>query len=75
MSTDFECLTVVVSGPLYELARFQLVLEQLNGELNLQRGEGADDGLVGVLRWCGVRALPPPFAVRGRYARKKIDDK
>lgn len=70
--SDFDGLTVVISGPLVELARFQPLLEALVGELSLRLGQGADDGKVGILRWSGQSAVPPRFAVRGPRSPRRM---
>jgi hypothetical protein len=70
--SGFDGLTVVISGPLVELARFQELLQALDGSLSLLAGSGSDNGEVGVLRWSGRRAAVRPFAIRGpRSGRAK----
>lgn len=64
-----EGLTVLIAGPLVQLAKFQAMLEALDGTLSLALGIGADDGQNGVLRWSGSAAVPPAFGLRG--PRKK----
>lgn len=63
--SEFDELSVTISGPLVVLARFQQLLEAFDGRLSLALGQGADDGSVGVLRWRGPGSRPPEFAVRG----------
>lgn len=73
--SDFDALSLWVSGPLPVLARFQQLLEAFDGRLSLSAGQGADDGEIGVLRWRGSAARPPDFAVRGpRRRRRSIND-
>lgn len=67
---DFDELTVTISGPLVALAKFQALLVALDGTLSLALGQGADDGLIGVLRWRGGAARPAGFAVRGPRRRE-----
>lgn len=68
--SDFDSITVVVSGPLVQLAKFQSLLQSLEGALSLSTGKGNDDGSVGVLQWSGVFSTPQPFPVRGPKPKK-----
>jgi hypothetical protein len=70
--SDFDGLTVLISGPLGELAKFQQLLQGLDGTLCLQAAEGSDDGKVGVIRWAGRSARPRPFSVRGPRSGRKV---
>lgn len=63
--SEFDSLSVTISGPLVVLAKFQQLLEAFDGRLSLKLGQGADDGEIGVLRWRGPGACAPGFAVRG----------
>lgn len=70
---DFNELTVTISGPLVAIARFQPLLEALDGSLTMASAIGNDDGQVAVIRWAGRSAKPRPFGVRGprRRARRE----
>lgn len=69
-NTFFDELTVTISGPLSAIARFQPILEALDGSLSLSNAIGSDDGEVGVIRWAGRSSKPRPFGVRG--PRKRV---
>jgi hypothetical protein len=70
MSSQFDGLTVTISGPLDAIARFQPLLEALDGTLSMASAVGNDDGRVGVIRWAGRSAKPKPFGIRGPRRRE-----
>lgn len=73
--SEFDYLSVTISGPLVVLAKFQQLLEAFDGRLSLKLGQGADDGEIGVLRWRGPGSCAPGFAVRGpRRGRRVFDE-
>jgi hypothetical protein len=71
MPARFDGLLVEISGPMEAIAKFQPLLEALDGSLTLSAAIGCDDGQVAVIRWSGRSARPRPMAVRGRPWRAK----
>lgn len=68
----FDDLTVTISGSLVAIAKFQPMLEALDGLLTLSRAVGNDDGEQAVIRWSGRSARPRSFGLRGPRSGRKV---